>query len=132
MPKVIVPMRPFGLAAERFDLSPLAQYGAIHFLFDESRAPCLQPTRSLEKMVKNFDRVKFDPENDYVCYFSPDSFASFALGMILADYSDEMRLLRYDRPVQADGTKAQRGVYVPTKLECWPLGTVCSSEEMEG
>lgn len=123
MPKVILPMRPFGAVAERFDLSPLAQYGAVHFLFDQARAPSLRPTNSLKTMADALLALDFNPATDYICPFSPDSYAAFGAGMIFGafDFGPELKLLRYDRPVQADGTRAPRGVYVPARVETWPL-----------
>lgn len=126
MAKVLVPMQPFGAAVDRFDMSPLAQYGAIHFLFDKRVAPSLKPTESLRYMAERFEGLGFDPERDFLCPFSPDSFGSFATGLIMGavDYGPKLRLLRYDRPMQADGTRAPRGVYVPVSLELWPLERV--------
>lgn len=124
MPNVLVPMRPIGAAADRFDLSGLGQYGAIQYAFDAPRAPSLKPTESLERMVDRIRELPFDPKTDFVCPFSPDPFAAFTLGMLFGavDFgADEIRFLRYDRPILPNGTRASRGVYVPVAMALWPL-----------
>ena len=95
------------------DLSTAAKYGSFELIFSQSDKPSLLPGPCLFKARQKVRDAK--PE-DYFCWAGGDPYASFLVGIALAEQNwPSIKFLRWDRLRGDDGNR-HGGFYVPTEV----------------
>ncbi len=99
------------------NLEPATKFGALHFIFDASDKPHLDPPAAMKKAI---GRLRdFDGERDYLCWSNfGDPAAMWSVVMLLAGTgTDTIRFLYWSRGKGSDGRMSnQNGFYFPVEI----------------
>lgn len=114
MPKVLIVQRSYN----EKDLSSAARYGALHFIFSDSRfQPSLSPGRAIRPIEEAV--MSFDPDEDYLLSLGGDWTGAMIVGMAMNRYHPgrEIKVLRWERERSPTGQRLPgAGFYVPSTI----------------
>lgn len=104
----------------RLDLTTMRSFGEIHAVFSGWPTAGLLPKQAAEE-VEEWAARSFDPTRDHIVILpTDDPHAALVMGAwlyaVTATATDSIRILRWDRRTEPDGTRSRQGYHVPVTL----------------